>query len=189
MGVNWLLGPVCPHTQGTYGKQLKWEEDIAFVHLTVSTLVKISADDILKYFLISPKNRLWHFMQIVSTWDNMHEMSRPIFWENKLNIIHWSSAEFAHGVVMVKLLILKHCQILLSLNSLCNDENIYIKNENIKVNETSGRLSATRLKGDKSCDPYELSAPQDPFAKGSSHKGKNLLPLGAYSFLLVLTAF
>ena len=42
--------------------------------------VKFSADDILKYFfLIFPGNRIWHFMQVVSTGDNLHEMSIPVF--------------------------------------------------------------------------------------------------------------
>ena len=33
-------------------------------------------------------------MQIVSIGDNLHEMSDPIFWENKKNIINLSSAKF-----------------------------------------------------------------------------------------------
>ena len=28
-----------------------------------------------------PENRIWHFMQIVSIGDNLHEMSNPVFWE------------------------------------------------------------------------------------------------------------
>ena len=36
-------------------------------------------------------------MQIVSTGDNLHDMSNPVFWENrtKKNIINMSSAELA----------------------------------------------------------------------------------------------
>ena len=43
-------------------------------------------------------------MQIVSSGDNLHEMSEPIFWEKKIrkNIINLSSAELAQCVVKVK---------------------------------------------------------------------------------------
>ena len=41
-------------------------------------------------------------MQIVSYRDNLHEMSKPIFWENKKNI-NLSSAELAQRVVEVKM--------------------------------------------------------------------------------------
>ena len=45
-------------------------------------LGKFSADNILKFlFLIFPENKFWHFMQVVSTGDYLHEMSVPIFWE------------------------------------------------------------------------------------------------------------
>ena len=48
----------------------------------LSTLGKISADDIFKYFILYfPENKLWHFMQIVSSGDNLQEMSKHIFWE------------------------------------------------------------------------------------------------------------
>ena len=41
-------------------------------------------------------------MQIVSSGDNLHEMSMHIFWEkHKQNIVSLLSAEFAHGVVKV----------------------------------------------------------------------------------------
>ena len=30
------------------------------------------------------ENRIWHFMQIVS--DNLHEISKPVFWKNKKNL-------------------------------------------------------------------------------------------------------
>ena len=58
-------------------------------------MLKKSSGDVLKYFSyffqktgfdssckLSPKeNRIWHFMQIVSLGDNLHEMSNPVFWE------------------------------------------------------------------------------------------------------------
>ena len=31
-------------------------------------------------FLVFPENGLWHFMQIVSYGDSLHEMSKPNFW-------------------------------------------------------------------------------------------------------------
>ena len=42
-------------------------------------------------------------MQIVSSGDNLHEMTKPIFWKNKekKNIINLSAAEFAQRVVKV----------------------------------------------------------------------------------------
>ena len=48
------------------------------------TFWTISADDVdgFFYILFFPENRLWHFMQIVSWGENLHEMSEPIFWEN-----------------------------------------------------------------------------------------------------------
>ena len=50
-------------------------------------LIKFSADDILKYFS-----------------DNLHEISRPIFWEkSKKNIVNLSSAEFARRAIKVKI--------------------------------------------------------------------------------------
>ena len=59
---------------------------------TLALWVKLSAD-ILEY-LFFPENRFWHYMQIVSienrSWyymqivsigDNLHVMSKPVFWE------------------------------------------------------------------------------------------------------------
>ena len=33
------------------------------------------------FYLFLPENRFSHFMQIVSSGDNLHEMSNPVFWE------------------------------------------------------------------------------------------------------------
>ena len=50
--------------------------------LTFTTLWAFSADDrLMIFFLFFPENRIWHFMQIVSLGDNLHEMSNPVFWE------------------------------------------------------------------------------------------------------------
>ena len=46
--------------------------------LTFNTLQANSAD--VKLMKFSVENRLWHFMQIVSLVDNLHEMSKPIFY-------------------------------------------------------------------------------------------------------------
>ena len=67
-------------------------------------LGKISADDILKYFYyFFQKIGFWHFMQIVSSWDNLHEISKLICLEKKSqkNIINLSSAEFVLSGVTV----------------------------------------------------------------------------------------
>ena len=51
-------------------------------NLTFTTLWAFSADDrLMIFFLFFPENRIWHFMQIVSVGDNLHEMSNPVFWE------------------------------------------------------------------------------------------------------------
>ena len=55
------------------------------------------------WFFFSP--RIWHFMQIVSNGDNLHEMSNPIFLfsgKNQKSIINLSSAELAERVIKVK---------------------------------------------------------------------------------------
>ena len=53
-----------------------------FKYLTFTTLWANSADNKLEFvFLFSPENRIWHFMQIVSNGDNLHEMSNPVLWE------------------------------------------------------------------------------------------------------------
>ena len=55
---------------------------IKFQLLTFTTLWAFSADDkMMLFFLFFPENRIWHFMQIVSLGDNLHEMSNPVFWE------------------------------------------------------------------------------------------------------------
>ena len=50
--------------------------------LTFTTLWANSADNKLTiFFLIFPENRIWNFIQIVSIGDNLHEMSKSVFWE------------------------------------------------------------------------------------------------------------
>ena len=51
--------------------------------LTFTTVCANSADDqLVIIFLFFPENRVWHFMQIVSIGDNLHEMPNPVYWEN-----------------------------------------------------------------------------------------------------------
>ena len=39
-----------------------------------------SADDkLMLFYLFFLENKIWHFMQIVSIEDNLHEVSNPIF--------------------------------------------------------------------------------------------------------------
>ena len=42
---------------------------------------KVSGWQIGDIFLIFPRNQVCHFMLIVSTGDNLHELSEPDFWE------------------------------------------------------------------------------------------------------------
>ena len=47
--------------------------------LTFTMLWANSADDkLMKFFLFFLENRIWHFMQIASLGDNVHEVSNPI---------------------------------------------------------------------------------------------------------------
>ena len=69
-------------------KNLLWRKQteigklFAFSILTFTTLWAFSADDkLMIFFLFFPENWIWHFMQIVSLGDNLHEMSNPVFWE------------------------------------------------------------------------------------------------------------
>ena len=72
------------------------------LQLTLSTLDDIFSRRHFEIFLFSPENRLWHFMQIVPYGDNVYNMSKPIFWESRKNMMKLSSAEFAQRDVKVK---------------------------------------------------------------------------------------
>ena len=63
------------------------------VYLTFTILWANSADAKLVFLLFFPENRIWYFMQIVSSEHNLHEMSKPVFWEIKEKYIKMSSAE------------------------------------------------------------------------------------------------
>ena len=48
----------------------------------------------MNFYLFFPENSLWHFKQIVSYGDNLHEISMPIFFQkNKKNYFKMASAE------------------------------------------------------------------------------------------------
>ena len=53
-----------------------WSAAVLICALTLSMLWTESADDELIFFI---ENQFWHFMQIVSLGDNLHEMSKPVF--------------------------------------------------------------------------------------------------------------
>ena len=72
------------------------------IHLTFTTLWAYSADDVLVIFF--PENRICYFTQIVSigeisldmqlvstgdTGDNLHEMSKSVFWEKVRKIFQY----------------------------------------------------------------------------------------------------
>ena len=53
---------------------------IRFIVLTLTLLGANSAENKMAIvFLFLLDNRIWHFMQIVSLGDNMHDVSNPIF--------------------------------------------------------------------------------------------------------------
>ena len=70
-----------------------------YAFLTITTLLANSADNkLVIFFLFFPENRIWHFMQIVSIVDNLHEISNHDFKEIIRKIFQSSSAEnFTHN--------------------------------------------------------------------------------------------
>ena len=45
-----------------------------------------------------PENRFWHYMQIVSTGDNLHVMSKPVSGKNKEKYFKMSAEIFTQSV-------------------------------------------------------------------------------------------
>ena len=63
--------------------------------LTCTTQWVNSADGkLMMFFLFFLENRIWHFVQIVSLGDNLHEVSNPISRKNKKKYFKMSSAEY-----------------------------------------------------------------------------------------------
>ena len=58
--------------------------------LIVMLWVNSADHNFLILFLFFPRNRIWYFMQIVCTGDNLQEMPKPVFWEKleKILICH-----------------------------------------------------------------------------------------------------
>ena len=73
-----------------------------FTHTYYHSLAK-SADDkmMILFFLFLQENRIWYFMQNVSNGDNLHEMSNPVFWENRENILKCRLLKILHCVLSV----------------------------------------------------------------------------------------
>ena len=66
--------------------------------------VKFSADHILKCFYFFQKTGFdISANNIVSHGNNLHELSNPVSWKNKKNIVNLSSAELAQRVVKVNI--------------------------------------------------------------------------------------
>ena len=60
-------------------KKLVWSLVLTFTTLWVNS----KDDKLIIFFLIFPRKQDLTFMQIVSIGDNLHEMSKPVFWEKK----------------------------------------------------------------------------------------------------------
>ena len=75
-------------------RYIKWL--LVMTYLKLSTLGEIFGRRHL--FLFFPENKIWHFMQIVSSGNNLHEMSNPVFLEKNKKKCHqcvicWISPE------------------------------------------------------------------------------------------------
>ena len=96
-----------------------------------TTLWANSADDMMVFFLYFSVNRIWHFIFIVSWWDNLHEMSSPFFWKKKKkkekkNISNCHLLKFLHILLRINIVIPKEtiCMKCRSLFSGKNKKNI-----------------------------------------------------------------
>ena len=73
--------------------------EIYTFHLTFTILgANLAENKLVIFFLVFPENRIWHFMQIISIGDNLHEMLNPVFMEKyeKIHqfVICWISSEW-----------------------------------------------------------------------------------------------
>ena len=53
--------------------------EILFSRRNKKNIINLLSADIQIVFLFFPENRIWYFMQIVSSGDNLYEMSNPVF--------------------------------------------------------------------------------------------------------------
>ena len=135
------------------------------IYLTLTTLGKIFSRRHTDFFLIFPRNhnltfhanflhyfflfslKSGHFMQIVSNGDNLHILSSPVFWENKVknNTNLSSSAELAQRMVKVTniygfewLLLFIHTLLILSIRTDRPEETVETR---IKCHRTRRQIS------------------------------------------------
>ena len=50
---------------------------------TAGPWINLADENLMIFMLFPPENKLWHFMQTVSLGDNLHEMSKHIFYQKK----------------------------------------------------------------------------------------------------------
>ena len=77
------LGPKCQYCSATrqnYANKRIWFN----LYHSLGKFSRWQIDDM--FFLYIPENSFWHFMQIVSIGDNLHEISNPVSRENKKDI-------------------------------------------------------------------------------------------------------
>ena len=79
-------------------KQSETEWNVWYMHLSYHSMLKFQQATFLNIFpIFLPENRNWHFMQIVSNTDNLHEMSNPVICEKWKEyhqfIVFWISPE------------------------------------------------------------------------------------------------
>ena len=53
-------------------------------------MANLTDNKLMIFLLFSTENKIWHFVQIVSSGDNLHEVSKPVILEECFNM---SSAE------------------------------------------------------------------------------------------------
>ena len=75
-----------------------WILENITLYRSIGKFSRRQIDDI---FLFSPENRIWHFMEIVSTGDSFHEMSKPVFWGKQENISIWRLLKILPRVLSV----------------------------------------------------------------------------------------
>ena len=68
--------------------------------LNFTALWAYSADD--KLMILFSENRIWHFMQIVSIGDNLHEISKPVFCKIKKSISKFRLLKLLPSMLSVK---------------------------------------------------------------------------------------
>ena len=103
------------HANCLHWRQFAWNANSCFLEKKKN--ISKCCDKFMIFFLFFPLNRIWHFMQIVSTGD-LHEMSNPVSWEknkkNKKTISKCRLLKLLSRLLNVKLVLLKR---IIALNS------------------------------------------------------------------------